>query len=166
MMICNDRRWSEAWRVLGLQGTDIVLCGFNTAGYAPHLWGGDKNQDPKEAEELATFQHKLCMQSHSYTNACFSVSAARAGYDDGKYGLIGGSCIADPEGRILVETRTLEDEVIVADCDLDKCTPGRTRTFDFARHRRVEHYGRITEQTGVIEPPRLDQINGSTTKAV
>lgn len=75
--------------------------------------------------------------------------------DDGKYSLIGGSCIVDPEGRILAESQTLEDEVIVADCDLDLCKQGKTRTFDFARHRRVEHYQRIVEQTGVIEPPKL-----------
>lgn len=31
MIICNDRRWPEAWRVLGLQGAEIVMCGFNTA---------------------------------------------------------------------------------------------------------------------------------------
>ncbi|GAB7353498.1 hypothetical protein MBLNU459_g3946t1 [Dothideomycetes sp. NU459] len=155
MMICNDRRWAEAWRVLGLQGVEIVLCGYNTAGYAPELWGWDETQDPDEARKLATFQHKLSMQSHSYTNACFSVSAARCGLDDGKYDLVGGSCIVDPEGRILAETATLEDEVIVADCDLDLCRAGKTRVFDFARHRRIEHYKLITEQTGVVEPPRL-----------
>lgn len=38
MMICNDRRWAEAWRCYGLQGIEIVLCGYNTAGYAPDLW--------------------------------------------------------------------------------------------------------------------------------
>ncbi|KAJ9624080.1 hypothetical protein H2203_005528 [Taxawa tesnikishii (nom. ined.)] len=156
MMICNDRRWSEAWRCYGLQGVEVVLAGYNTAGFAPHLWGKSMDQDPKEAEELAVFQHKLSMQGHSYTNACFSVSAARCGMDDGKYMLIGGSCITDPEGKIIAESKTLEDEVVVADCDLDLCTPGKTRTFDFVRHRRIEHYGRITQQTGVTEPPRLD----------
>ena len=38
MMICNDRRWAEAWRCYGLQGVEVVLCGYNTAGYAPDLW--------------------------------------------------------------------------------------------------------------------------------
>jgi Asp/Glu/hydantoin racemase len=110
------------------------------------------------------------MQSNSYMNATFSVCAARCGLDDGKYSLIGGSCIVDPEGKILAETTTKEDEVIVAVCDLDKCRQGKTRTFDFARHRRVEHYSRIVEQTGVIEPPRLssetDTADASTTAIV
>ena len=47
--------------------------------------------------------------------------------------------------------------MIIADVDLDLCRPGKTRTFDFGRHRRVEHYGRMLEQTGVVEPPRLGE---------
>jgi hypothetical protein len=41
----------------------------------------------------------------------------------------------------------------VHDCDLDATQFGKQTIFDFARHRRIEHYGRITAQTGVIPPP-------------
>jgi Asp/Glu/hydantoin racemase/predicted amidohydrolase len=159
MLICNDRRWAEAWRCLGLQGVEVVFVGFNTPGYAPHMWGTDST--PEEAHADAIFQHKLVMQAHSYTNSCFSVSAARCGMDDGKYHLVGGSTIVGPDGKILVESKTEEDEVIIADCDLDQCVPGKARTFDFARHRRTEHYGILTAQTGVIEPPRLSPPDGT-----
>ncbi|KAK2046669.1 carbon-nitrogen hydrolase [Colletotrichum somersetense] len=155
MMICNDRRWAESWRVLGLQGVEVVLCGYNTAGFAPHLWGTSASMDPDEAREKALFHHKLVMQAHSYTNACFSISAARCGLDDGKYDLIRGSCITGPEGELIAEASTTEDEIVYAEINLDDCRPGKERTFDFGRHRRVEHYGRITEQTGVVEPHRL-----------
>jgi len=30
LMICNDRRWPEAWRVLGLQSVELVMLGYNT----------------------------------------------------------------------------------------------------------------------------------------
>jgi len=30
---------------------------------------------------------------------------------------------------------------------------GKQTIFDFERHRRIEHYGRITGQTGAIPPP-------------
>ncbi|TQN68778.1 N-carbamoyl-D-amino acid hydrolase [Colletotrichum shisoi] len=140
MMICNDRRWAESWRVLGLQGVEVVLCGYNTAGFAPHLWGSSADADPDEARSKALFHHKLVMQAHSYTNACFSISAARCGLDDGKYDLIGGSCITGPEGELIAEAASAtEDEVVYAEIDLDAC----------------QHYGSITEQTGVVEPPRL-----------
>ncbi|KAI4653458.1 hypothetical protein J4E93_001224 [Alternaria ventricosa] len=157
MMICNDRRWAEAWRCLGLQGVEVVLVGFNTPGFAPQMWGASADVSPAEARAEAIFHHKLVMQAHSYTNACFSVSAARCGLDDGKYDLVGGSTIIGPDGKIMAESKTEEDEIIVADCDLDRCLPGKTRTFDFARHRRTEHYGILTSQTGVVEPPRLAQ---------
>ena len=168
MMICNDRRWAEAWRVLGLQGVEVVLCGYNTNGFAPEMWGKSRDDDPVEAEKLAVFHHQLVMQSNSYTNSCFSVSAARCGKDDGKYGLIAGSCITDPDGRIIAQAKTESDEVIYAECDLELCRPHKLRTFNFARHRRTEHYKRITEQIGVIEPPHLQKpkangaVNGST----
>ncbi|GJD04105.1 carbon-nitrogen hydrolase [Colletotrichum higginsianum] len=148
MMICNDRRWAESWRVLGLQGVEVVLCGYNTAGFAPHLWGSSADMDPDEARSKALFHHKLVMQAHSYTNACFSISAARCGLDDG-------NCITGPEGELIAEASTTEDEVVYAEINLDACRPGKERTFDFARHRRVEHYSCITEQTGVVEPPKL-----------
>src|SRR5690606_16299675 len=30
MCICNDRRWPETYRVMGLQGVELVLIGYNT----------------------------------------------------------------------------------------------------------------------------------------
>ncbi|KAL6236503.1 hypothetical protein BDW75DRAFT_250054 [Aspergillus navahoensis] len=155
LMICNDRRWAESWRAYGLQGVEIVLCGYNTNGFAPQFWGQSGDMTREEAEALSLFHHKLVMQAHSYTNATFSVSSARCGNDDGKYPLIGGSMIVDPEGRIIAEATTVADEVIIADCDLELCNAGKKRTFDFDRHRRVEHYGILVEQTGVVEPPLL-----------
>ncbi|KAL1903343.1 hypothetical protein Sste5346_000629 [Sporothrix stenoceras] len=158
MMICNDRRWAESWRVLGLQGVEVVLCGYNTPGFAPHLYGTNGTpaaDDYAASRTKALFHHHLVMQAHSYTNSCFSVCAARAGLDDGKYELIGGSCIVGPDGDILAQASTEEDEIVVADINLAECKAGKTRTFDFQRHRRIEHYGLITQQTGVVEPPRL-----------
>lgn len=163
MMICNDRRWAESWRVLGLQGVEVVLEGYNTTGYAPELWGQSADISAWEAGDMALFHHKLVLQCHSYTNATFSVSAARCGLDDGQFPLIAGSVIVDPEGRIIAESQSTGDEIVIADCDLELCQAGKRRTFDFARHRRVEHYERIVTQSGVIEPPLLHQITPQVT---
>ncbi|KAL4938967.1 hypothetical protein BDV06DRAFT_231379 [Aspergillus oleicola] len=157
MMICNDRRWAESWRAYGLQGVEIVLCGYNTNGFAPQFWGQSSDMSKEECEAFSLFHHKLVMQAHSYTNATFSVSSARCGLDDGEYPLIGGSTIVDPEGRIIAESKSVEDEVIIADCDLELCRPGKKRAFDFDRHRRIEHYGILAQQTGVVEPPLLNR---------
>ena len=172
MMICNDRRWPEAWRCYGLQGVELVLCGYNTAGWAPDLWGTQKpTMTMGEAEEEALFHHRLSMQSNSYMNSCFSIAAARCGKDDGRFDLIGGSAVYDPQGHILREAEGTEDEVVVVETDLEECRPGKLKacvcnvvwgmlliveqTFDFGRHRRMETYGIITQQTGVVEPGLL-----------
>ena len=154
-LICNDRRWAEAWRALCLQGCELVMVGYNTTNYLPQLTGADTNITLEESEADANFHHKLVMQAHSYTNSVFSACSARTGYDDGKYGLIAGSMIVNPQGKILAESKTTADELIFADINLDECKRGRSKTFDFGRHRRIENYGIIAEQTGIKEIPLL-----------
>ena len=127
MMICNDRRWAEGWRCYGLQGVEVVLCGYNTAGFAPDLWGTRKVMTPEEAEVDAVFHHKLVMQGNSYMNSCFSISAAKAGLEDGKFDLIGGSCITDPEGHVVAEAKGKGDEVVFAEIDLEDCRQGKEK---------------------------------------
>ncbi|KKY15891.1 putative n-carbamoyl-d-amino acid hydrolase [Phaeomoniella chlamydospora] len=156
-LICNDRRWAEAWRCYGLQGVEVVLCGYNTTGWAPDLLGTNKKIKTKEdAYNEALSHNQLSMQHGSYTNACFSIAVARCGMDDGKYPLIGGSCIVDPDGDVIAKAKTMDqDELIVAEIDLDDCKRGKGKVFAFERHRRPEAYGRMVYQTGVVEPPLL-----------
>jgi predicted amidohydrolase len=146
MLICNDRRWPEAWRVHGLQGVELMLIGYNSAAYDP-------NGGRSESAELRSFHSKLVVQANAYMNATFAVAVAKAGVEDGA-ALIGGSCIVDPNGQVLAEAETLADELIIADCDLDLCLQGKTKMFNFAAHRRPEWYGPITGQAGVVEPQR------------
>ncbi|CRG90713.1 hypothetical protein PISL3812_07758 [Talaromyces islandicus] len=152
MLICNDRRWPEAWRCYGLQGVELVLCGYNTPGYNPHFWGTRETISPEKATSTTLAQHKLVMQANSYMNSCFSVAAGKAGIEDGRYDLIGGSCIVDPEGQILAQALTTDDEVVFAEIDLDACRQGKENIFNFAQHRMVETYQRIVDQVGVIPP--------------
>lgn len=144
MLICNDRRWPEAWRVLGLQGVELVCVGYNSAAYDP-------NGGTTEDGALRTFHSQLVAQANAYMNATWAVAVAKAGDEDGS-GLIGGSCIVDPNGRIVVEAKTLGDELLVADCDLDLCRQGKEKMFNFAAHRRPEHYRRLVDQVGAIPP--------------
>ena len=146
MMICNDRRWAESWRMLGLGGVELVCLGYNSAAYDPN--GGEG-----EDAGLRTFHSQLVAQANAYMNATWAVAVAKAGDEDGS-GLIGGSCIVDPNGRIVAETAGLGDEVMIADCDLDACRQGKEKMFDFAAHRRPDQYGAITGQAGATPPPR------------
>ena len=144
MLICNDRRWPEAWRVLGLQSAELVMLGYNT----PSI-----NQDAKgfEAHHLRVFHSHLSIQSGAYQNACFAIATAKAGTEDGCE-LFGNSIIVNPQGQIMAEATTWGDELVVADLDLDQCILGRTSIFNFAAHRRPEAYGPITNQVGAAPP--------------
>ena len=124
ILICNDRRWAEAWRVYGLQGAELIAVGYNSSAWAPHLHG-KHSQSREQSKSDAYFHHKLVMQSNSYTNSCFSICAARCGLDDDKFPLIGGSCIVGPDGRIMAEAQTEDDEVVFAEIDLAACRPGK-----------------------------------------
>jgi predicted amidohydrolase len=144
MCICNDRRWPETWRVLGLQGVELVTLGYNTPS----------GNSLKAGEDTATrtFHHKLSVQAGAYQNSTWAVAVAKAGVEDG-FPLFGCSLIVDPDGHIVAESRTEGDELLIHDCDLDRTRFGKETIFDFARHRRPEHYGRITAQVGVEVPP-------------
>lgn len=141
MAICNDRRWPETYRCLGLQGVELVTIGYNTPSV--------NSQMNAEGLEKRLFHSDLSLQAGAYQNATFVAGIAKAGVEDG-HPLMGGSVIVDPDGFVLARAETEEDELIVADCDFSKCAFGKSTIFDFARHRRVEHYGRITAQTGAI----------------
>lgn len=140
MMICNDRRWPETYRVMGLQGVEMILCGYNT----PIHYVPDPSQDP-----LQGFHNALVMQSGAYQNGTFVVGVAKGGIEEGVDGLADSSIIA-PSGELLAKTTTSEDEVITATCDLDWCNNYKDTLFDFDRYRRPEVYGRITQQRGSI----------------
>jgi predicted amidohydrolase len=143
MMICNDRRWPETYRVMGLQGVEMILCGYNTPiHYAP-----DPSQDI-----LQGFHNALVMQSGAYQNGTWVVAAAKAGVEEGVDGL-GQTCIVAPSGQIVAQAYTTGDELVVGRCDLDWCDHYKKTLFDFDRYRMVEHYGIITSQRGVVAPP-------------
>ncbi len=143
MCICNDRRWPETWRVMGLRGVELVMLGYNTPSWNA-LGGGE---DPK----LRLFHNQLSLQAGCYQNGCYAVGVARAGLEDGVE-MMAGSCIVAPSGEVMVETRTSGDEVIAATLDLDVCQFNKSTIFNFAAHRRIEHYGIITSQTAATPP--------------
>ncbi|MFZ4578523.1 MAG: N-carbamoyl-D-amino-acid hydrolase [Myxococcota bacterium] len=140
MMICNDRRWPETYRTMGLKGVEMILCGYNTPlHYAP---------DPGQ-NVLQGFHNSLVMQAGAYQNGTWVVGVAKAGVEEGVDSL-GQSCIIAPSGQIVAQTISNDDELIVARCDLDWCKKYKETLFDFDRYRSPEFYTAITAQRGVV----------------
>jgi predicted amidohydrolase len=143
MCICNDRRWPETFRVLGLRGVEMAVLGFNTPSV--------NSQNGSEGLATRMFHHKLSLQAGAYQNSTWVVAVAKCGIEDGHH-CMAGTVIVNPDGEIVAETKTEDDELLVYDCDLDATRFGKETMFDFARHRRIEHYGLIATQTGVVPP--------------
>ncbi|MGH7059177.1 MAG: N-carbamoyl-D-amino-acid hydrolase [Stellaceae bacterium] len=139
MCICNDRRWPETFRVMALQGAEIVALGYNTP---------TENIHHPEPLHLRMFHHLLSLQANAYQNAAWVLAAAKAGKEDG-FGMIGGSVIVAPTGEIAARALSEDDEIVAATLDLDLGDYIRRTIFNFEKHRRIEHYRLITERTGI-----------------
>ena len=142
LCICNDRRWPETFRVLSLQSAELAVLGYNTPSRNIH-WD--------EPAHLRMFTHLLSLQAAAYQNALWIGAAAKCGHEDG-FHMIGGSVIVAPTGEIVAQTCSERDEVIAARVDLGLGENFRQHVFDFAKHRRPEHYRLIVERTGAGEP--------------
>ncbi len=142
MCICNDRRWPETFRVMGLQGVEMVVLGYNTP---------DTNIHHHQPVHQRMFHHMLSLQAGAYQNGAWVVATAKAGFEDG-HGLIGGTAIVAPTGEIVAQALSEDDEVVTYNCDLELGADIKENIFNFAKHRRIEHYGLITSQTGVVLP--------------
>ncbi|MEM8663980.1 MAG: N-carbamoyl-D-amino-acid hydrolase [Pseudomonadota bacterium] len=144
MMICNDRRWPESYRVMGLQAVELILLGYNTPLHNPPA---------PEHDALSNDHNALVMRAGAYQNGTFVVGVAKAGVEEGVL-QIGQSQIIAPSGETIAMASTLGDELIVARCDLDLCTSYKSTVFNFGIHRQPQAYGLITERKGAIPPQR------------
>lgn len=143
MALCNDRRWPETFRVMGMKGVELVMLGYNTPS---------ANSLGPEPFHLRMMHNHITMQAGAYQNGTWVVGVAKAGREEG-FDMMGGSVIIAPSGEIVSQAHTLGDELITAECDLDECQFNKTTIFNFEAHRRPEHYKIITDQVGATPPP-------------
>jgi len=143
-LVCWDQWYPEGARLTALQGAEIL---FYPTAIGWH---------PAEKEQYGAAQHdawRTIQRAHAIANGVFVCVVNRVGHEDGnirgnkaKEGLglefWGGSFVADPFGRILVEGSHDKEEVLVADIDL-KLLEDTRRNWPFLRDRRIESYGEI-----------------------
>ena len=142
MCLCNDRRWPETYRVMALQSAEVVVLGYNTPSVNIH-WN--------EPAHLRTTTHLISVQANAYQNGLWVAASAKCGAEDG-FHMIGSSVIVAPTGEIVARALTEEDEVIAVKADLSLGEFFREHVFNFAKHRRPEHYRLIVERTGAGDP--------------
>ena len=142
MCLCNDRRWPETYRVMALQSAEVIVLGYNTPSLNIH-WN--------EPVHLRTSTHLISLQANAYQNGVWVAAAGKCGLEDGHH-MIGSSVIVAPTGEIVARTLTEEDEVICVSADLLLGEHFRQHVFNFAKHRRPEHYRLIVERVGAGDP--------------
>ena len=130
ILICYDRWYPEAWRVLALQGAVIVAVPNASEGYVSDMF-------------------QPLIRTSSAQNVLFGIGVNRAGVEsfegvDTRY--YGRSCISGPRGDLLAEAaEAAPDQVAVAELDLDRIVSDRRRLWVY-RDRRPELYGLIAER--------------------
>ncbi|MHA1137136.1 MAG: nitrilase-related carbon-nitrogen hydrolase [Candidatus Thorarchaeota archaeon] len=125
--ICYDRHFPEGARVLGLNGAEIVFNPSATvAGLSEHLW-------------------TIEQPAHAVANGYFMAAINRVGEEPWKTGhFYGSSYVVDPRGQMLVKGSRDQEELVVADVDLDKIREVRN-VWQFYRDRRPDSYGSLTD---------------------
>ena len=128
--ICYDRHFPEGARELGLNGAEIVFNPSATvAGLSEYLW-------------------KLEQPAHAVANQYFVGAINRIGTESpwnlGEF--YGTSYYCNPRGQIIAEASRDQDEVVIADLDLDEIQEVRN-VWQFFRDRRPESYEKIALAT-------------------
>ncbi len=125
--ICYDRHFPEGARCLGLNGAEIVFNPSATvAGLSEYLW-------------------KLEQPAHAVANQYFVGAINRVGkekpWNIGEF--YGQSYFCNPKGQMLTVGSRDQEELVIADMDLDSIREVRN-TWQFFRDRRPDSYGAIT----------------------
>jgi beta-ureidopropionase len=129
LIICYDRHFPEVARELGIKGAEIV---FNPSA---------------TVESLSRYLWELEQPAHAVANGFWIAASNRVGVEaplnPAKF--YGSSYFCSPRGKIIAQASDSEDEVLVADLDLDEIREVRN-TWQFFRDRRPETYGELVEQ--------------------
>lgn len=138
--VCWDQWYPEAARLTALAGAQIL---FYPTAIGWH---------PGEKEQYGARQHnswETIQRSHAIANGCYVAVPNRVGHEapNGGDGIEfwGQSFVADPAGQILAKASAAEEEILIADADLDALDTQRTH-WPFFRDRRIDSYGDIQKR--------------------
>lgn len=117
--ICYDRHFPEGPRLFGLHGADMMFVPTATKGTYKYLW-------------------EIELKAHAIANGLFIGGVNRVGIED-KMDFYGSSFFCNPRGDIIAQCGDKEDDVLMAELDLDMVREIRNQ-WQFFRDRRPETY--------------------------
>lgn len=126
--ICYDRHFPEGARLLGLNGAEIV---FNPSA---------------TVDSLSRYLWELEQPAHAVANMYYVGAINRVGYEPSltKEKYFGSSYFANPRGQIIQQGSAENEDIIIADLDLNLINETR-KLWQFYRDRRPETYSNLTK---------------------
>ena len=142
VLVCWDQWYPEAARLMAMQGAEMLI--YPTAiGYA--------DNDTPEEQQRQRMAWQTVMRGHAVANGLPVIAVNRVGFEPDPSGQTAGiqfwgtSFVAGPQGEIIYEASTVDEESIVVEMDMDRSEQVR-RWWPFLRDRRIDAYGDITKR--------------------
>jgi beta-ureidopropionase len=135
ILICYDRHFPEAARMLGLGGAEIVFVPTVTSGMTRYLWD-------------------LELRAHAVTNIYYVCGVNKVGVDVGGSSRhhFGSSLVANPRGEIIAQANDTGEDIALAEVDVS-VIPELRAMWGYYRDRRPDLYGPLAEpQSRMPEP--------------
>ena len=142
VMVCWDQWYPEAARLMALQGADLLI--YPTAiGY--------ESSDTPDEQQRQRMAWQTVMRGHAVANGLPVVAVNRVGHEPDPSQQTNGiqfwgtSFVCGPQGEVIYESSTDEEESIIVNIDLHHSEQVR-RWWPFLRDRRIDSYGNITRR--------------------
>lgn len=142
ILVCWDQWYPEAARLMALQGAEILI--YPTAiGY--------ESSDSEEEQQRQREAWTIVMRGHAVANGLPVVAVNRVGHEPDPshqtkgIQFWGSSFVAGPQGELLYQACTDDEESIIVNIDLERSENVR-RWWPFLRDRRIDNYGDITKR--------------------
>lgn len=142
VQVCWDQWYPEGARLMALAGAEILI--YPTAiGY--------ESTDTPEEQQRQRMAWTTVQRGHAVANGLPVVAVNRVGYEPDPSGQTNGiqfwgsSFVAGPQGELLYQASTNEEESVIVTIDMERSENVR-RWWPFLRDRRIDEFGDLTKR--------------------
>ncbi|MCC7465686.1 MAG: carbon-nitrogen hydrolase [Saprospiraceae bacterium] len=142
VLVCWDQWYPEAARLMALAGAELLIY--------PTAIGWESSDAPEEKERQHNAWH-IIQRGHAVANGLPVITVNRVGHEPDWTGVTGGiqfwgqSFIAGPQGELLYQSSTNDEENVVIEINKAR-TEAVRRIWPFFRDRRIDYYGGLVKR--------------------
>ena len=142
VQVCWDQWYPEGARLMALAGAEILIY--------PTAIGYESTDTPEEQQRQRTAWTTV-QRGHAVANGLPVVAVNRVGYEPDPSGQTNGiqfwgsSFVAGPQGELLYQASTDEEESVIIALDMERSENVR-RWWPFLRDRRIDTYNNLTRR--------------------